>query len=57
MPGATAITAGATVAYSFDCTVSGAGTITFTATANGTAAGTNAPLTAEATTSPETTIQ
>ena len=55
-PGATAIAAGTAQDYAFDCTVSGAGTLTFTASASGTAAGTGAPLAAAATTSPATTV-
>jgi len=56
-PGATAIAAGATQAYAFSCTVSGAGTLAFTATANGTSAGTGTAISGLATTSPATTIQ
>jgi hypothetical protein len=56
-PGATVIAAGVTQAYSFTCTVSGSGTLTFTARANGTAAGTNAALSASATTAPPTVVQ
>ena len=51
-PGATTLAAGATQPYSFTCTVSGEGTLTFTASASGTAAGTGAALSASATTAP-----
>ena len=55
-PGASTLTAGATLGYGFSCTTSGAGTLSLTATANGTAANSGNALTAAATTSPATTV-
>ena len=55
-PGPSTITAGATVGYAFSCTTSGAGTLTFTASASGTAANTGAALSASASTGPATTV-
>jgi len=57
VPGATAIAAGATLDYVFSCTVSGAGTLTFTASASGTGAVTATPISGAATTAPATTVQ
>jgi hypothetical protein len=56
-PGTTSIPAGATQAYSVTCAVSGIGTLTFTATASGTAPGSGAALSASVTSSPATSVQ
>ncbi len=56
-PGASSIVGGASLPFTFTCTPLTTGTLTFTATVNGTAANTGAALTAAATTSPATTIQ
>ncbi len=55
-PASSTIAANSTVPFTFTCTPWGAGTLTFTATANGTAANTGNALTAAATTSPATIV-
>jgi hypothetical protein len=52
-----AIAAGSTVSFGFTCTPTKEGSLTFTASAHGKAAGSGAALSAAATTAPPTTVQ
>jgi hypothetical protein len=56
-PVSVAIAAGSSVSFGFTCTPTREGSLTFTATANGKAAGSGAALSAAATTTPPTTVR
>jgi hypothetical protein len=56
-PVSVAIAAGSTVSFGFTCTPTKEGSLTFTASAHGKAAGSGAALSAAATTAPPTTVQ